>query len=44
MYACYYTSRVDRDWPWIIGMLSPSDIVMVKVDLPSMAALAKTNE
>ncbi|NUM56817.1 MAG: exo-alpha-sialidase [Candidatus Hydrogenedentes bacterium] len=40
LYACYYTSDITRDWPWIIGMLSPSEIRMVKIDLPSLAALA----
>lgn len=40
LYACYYTSDITRDWPWIIGMLSPSEIRMVKIELPSLAALA----
>ncbi len=39
-YASYYTSDITRDWPWIIGMLSPSEIRMVKIDLPSLAAIA----
>ncbi|MBM3288962.1 MAG: exo-alpha-sialidase [Candidatus Hydrogenedentes bacterium] len=39
LYASYYTSDIARDWPWIIGMLSPSEIRMVKVDLPSLAAI-----
>lgn len=40
LYASYYTSDTTRDWPWIIGMLSPSEIRMVKIDLPSLAAIA----
>ncbi len=40
VYASYYTSDITRDWPWIIGMLSPSEIRMVKIDLPSLEAIA----
>jgi len=39
-YASYYTSRIDRDWPWVIGMMSPSQILMAKINLPAMEALA----
>jgi hypothetical protein len=39
-YATYYTSRTDRDFPWIVGMLSPSHIMMAKLDLKAMEALA----
>lgn len=40
LYASYYSSRVDADWPWYVGMLSPSTIKMVKVDLKEMEAHA----
>jgi hypothetical protein len=40
-YVCYYTSRVDRDYPWIAGMIGPTDIRMAKVFLPSLAAVAQ---
>ncbi len=33
LFACYYTSNIKRDWPWIMGMLSASDIIMAKVPL-----------
>jgi hypothetical protein len=39
-YATYYTSRVDRDYPWIIGMLRPSAVMMARIDLQKMQALA----
>jgi hypothetical protein len=39
-YISYYTSRIDRDYAWILGMLSPSQIRMAKVDLKAMEALA----
>lgn len=39
-YICYYTSNIDRDYPWIVGMLEPSPIAMVKVDLNKLEALA----
>jgi hypothetical protein len=39
-YATYYTSPVNHDYPWVIGMLSPSAVVMAKIDLRSMETLA----
>jgi len=41
LYICYYTSAIDRDYPWILGMVLPSSIRMARVNLPSLAALAK---
>jgi hypothetical protein len=41
-YVCYYTSPIDRDYPWLIGMLSPTDIRMARVSLPSLARLAES--
>ena len=38
----YYTSDITRDWPWIMGMVGPSEIRMAEVNLPSLEALAKT--
>jgi hypothetical protein len=38
----YYTSDITRDWPWIMGMVGPTEIRMAKVNLPSLEALAKT--
>jgi hypothetical protein len=39
-YVCYYTSPIDKDYPWLIGMLSPTDIRMAKISLPSLKRLA----
>jgi hypothetical protein len=39
-YVSYYTSSIKRDYPWIIGMLSKSDIMMAKIDLVKLEALA----
>lgn len=39
IYICYYTSDIKRDYPWIIGMLGASDILMAKVNLESLAKL-----
>jgi hypothetical protein len=38
--ASYYTSRIDRDYPWILGMLSPSDVRLARLDLPTLESLA----
>lgn len=40
LYASYYSSPLDSDWPWYVGMLSPSDIRMVKIPLNQIEALA----
>jgi hypothetical protein len=40
VYVCYYTSPIDRDYPWIMGMLAPSNIRMTRISLPSLVALA----
>lgn len=39
-YTTYYTGRIDRDPPWVIGMLSPSEVRMARIDLQAMEALA----
>ena len=39
-YISYYTSPIDKDYSWILGMLSPSQVRMAKVDLPALEALA----
>ncbi len=44
LYASYYTSDINHDWPWIMGMLEESNIEMVKVDLNSLKAIADAME
>jgi hypothetical protein len=39
-YISYYTSPIDRDYSWILGMLTPSAVRMAKVDLLALEALA----
>ncbi len=40
VYGCYYTSDPRRDWPWIIGMVSPSEIRMFKISVDALERLA----
>jgi len=42
-YISYYTSPIDRDYAWILGMFSPSAVRMAKVDMAAMEALANQN-
>jgi hypothetical protein len=42
VYVSYYTSPIDKDYLWLIGMLSPTDIRMAKISLPSLARLAES--
>jgi hypothetical protein len=39
-YASYYTSPINHDYVWILGMLSPSEVRLAKIDLKAMEALA----
>jgi hypothetical protein len=41
LYAEYYTSRVDRDYPWILGMFLPTDLHMARVPLAALLALSE---
>lgn len=41
LYASYYTNDIDKDYPWIIGMVLPSDIRMVKFPLSSLPELGQ---
>lgn len=43
-YASYYTSPINRDYVWILGMLSPSAVRMAKIDLKTMEALANQTQ
>ncbi|MFL7870385.1 MAG: sialidase family protein [Anaerolineales bacterium] len=43
-YISYYTSPTKKDYPWIVGMLSPSQVRMAKVDLKAMEELANRTE
>ena len=40
LYASYYTSDIEKDWTWILGMLRPSSIRMARIDLPALERLA----
>ncbi len=39
-YASYYTSPINHDYAWILGMFSPSAVRMAKIDLKALEALA----
>jgi hypothetical protein len=41
LYVDYYTSDVNRDWFWLMGMVSPSEIRMARVNLPALEKLAQ---
>jgi hypothetical protein len=34
----YYTSRTDRDYPWLLGMYLPTDLWMARLPLAALAA------
>lgn len=39
-WATYYSSPVDRDWAWILGMFAPSAVRIARIDLAAAAAKA----
>ncbi len=39
-YIDYYTSAIDRDYPWFLAMFLPTDIRMARISLDSLVALA----
>lgn len=43
-YASYYTSPLNHDFAWIMGMFGPTAVRMAKIDLPAMEALADQTE
>jgi hypothetical protein len=40
LYADYYTNRVDRDYPWLLGMFLATDIRMAKIPLENLLEVA----
>jgi hypothetical protein len=41
LYADYYTSRIDRDYPWLLGMILPTDVRMARVPLAALHEAAE---
>jgi hypothetical protein len=41
LFASYYSSDIRRDYPWILGMVLPTDIRMAQVPLERVAELAR---
>jgi len=39
-YVDYYTSAIERDYPWLLGMFLPTDIRMARIPLEALLALA----
>lgn len=39
-YASYYTSPIEHDFAWIMGMFGPTEIRIAKIDLQAMEELA----
>jgi hypothetical protein len=40
LYVCYYTSPIDRDYPWILGMVTATNIRIARISLASIVELA----
>lgn len=44
VYVCYYTSPIDGDVPWIVGMLNRTAIRMARINLASLLDLAEARQ
>jgi hypothetical protein len=40
LWVDYYTSRIDRDWPWLFGMPAQTNIRMAKIPLDALRAVS----
>jgi hypothetical protein len=40
LWVDYYTSRIDRDWPWLFGMLLRTDVRMARIPLDALEAVS----
>jgi hypothetical protein len=40
VHLSYYTSRIDRDYPWLLGMFLPTDIRMARFATTALAELS----
>ncbi len=40
LFVDYYTSPIDRDWPWLLGMFLPTEIRMARIRLADLRALS----
>lgn len=41
VHLSYYTSRIDRDYPWLLGMFLPTDIRMARFPVAALKALSE---
>jgi hypothetical protein len=40
LFVEWYTSRIDRDYPWILGMFLPTEIRMARIPMAALRALS----
>ncbi len=43
LFAEYYTSRIDRDYPWLLGMFLPTDLYMAQIPLENLSAVSQAH-
>jgi hypothetical protein len=40
----YYTSRIDRDYPWLLAMFLPTDLYLARIPLDKIAQVSEVHE
>jgi hypothetical protein len=43
LYTEYYTSRIDRDYPWLLGMFLPTELRMARIPLEALDAVSRAH-
>jgi hypothetical protein len=42
LYISYYTSNPERDYSWLLGLVMPSDVLMARIPLAKLEAVAES--
>jgi hypothetical protein len=44
LFVEYYTSRIDRDYPWLLAMILPTDLYLARIPLDNLMAVSNVYE
>ena len=41
LFVDYYTSRIDRDYPWVLALFLATDVRMARLDAAALVAVSE---
>ena len=44
LFVEYYTSRIDRDYPWLLAMILPTDLYLARLPLERLSEVSSVHE